>query len=106
MGNIEIKGNIDTNGLRSFLTFHDGARYHIETSPLICSPNQWTGFYMISASVMKGLRTIFENSGIYVKAESRFFFFIFLFIYFCKAAIVLARKRKITLDASDVAHNM
>ena len=30
-------------------------RYHIETSPLICSANQWTGFYMISASVMKGL---------------------------------------------------
>ena len=29
--------------------------YHIETSPLICSANQWTGFYMISASVMKGL---------------------------------------------------
>ena len=28
--------------------------YHIETSPLICA-NQWTGFYMISASVMKEL---------------------------------------------------
>ena len=28
----------------------------METSPLICSANQWTGFYMISASVMKGLR--------------------------------------------------
>ena len=31
--------------------------YHIETSPLICA-NQWTGFYMISASVMKGLRKV------------------------------------------------
>ena len=30
-------------------------RYHIETSPLICGANQWTGFYMITASVMKGL---------------------------------------------------
>ena len=59
MGNIEIKGSIDTNGLRSFLTFHDGGRYHIETSPLICSPNQWTGFYMITASVVKGLK--YEN---------------------------------------------
>ena len=29
----------------------DGGRYHIETSPLICRANQWTGFYMISASV-------------------------------------------------------
>ena len=27
-----------------------GGRYHIETSPLICGANQWTGFYMISAS--------------------------------------------------------
>ena len=33
------------------LTFHDGGCYHIETSPA----NQWTGFYMITASVMKGL---------------------------------------------------
>ena len=33
--------------------FHDGGPYHIETSPLICSPNQWTGFYMIGTSVMK-----------------------------------------------------
>ena len=32
--------------------FHDGGRYHIETSPLICRA---TGFYMITAPVMKGL---------------------------------------------------
>ena len=37
------------------LLFHDGGRYHIETSPLICPANQWTGFYMITASVMKEL---------------------------------------------------
>ena len=36
--------------------FHDGGRYHIETSPLICRANQWTGFNMITASVMKELR--------------------------------------------------
>ena len=35
--------------------FHDGGRYDIETSLLICSANQWTGFYMIKASVMKEL---------------------------------------------------
>ena len=35
--------------------FHDGGRYHIETSSLICSANPWTGFYMTTASVMKGL---------------------------------------------------
>ena len=39
-------------------SFHDGGRYHIETSLLICGANQWTGFYMITASVMKGLKAI------------------------------------------------
>ena len=37
------------------LNFHDGGRYHIETSQLICRANQWTGFYMILASVVKEL---------------------------------------------------
>ena len=36
--------------------FQDGGRYHIETSPLICRANQWTGFYMITASALKGLK--------------------------------------------------
>ena len=27
----------------------------METSPLICGANQWTGFYIITASVMKEL---------------------------------------------------
>ena len=27
----------------------------METNPLICRENQWTGFYMITASVMKEL---------------------------------------------------
>ena len=30
--------------------------YHIETSALICGANQWIGFYMITASVLKELR--------------------------------------------------
>ena len=29
--------------------------YHIETSPLICRTDQWTGFYMITVAIMKGL---------------------------------------------------
>ena len=33
--------------------FHEGGPYHIKTSPFIWSANQWTGFYMIAASVMK-----------------------------------------------------
>ena len=35
--------------------FHDVGLCLIETSPLICSANQWTGFYMIGVSVMKEL---------------------------------------------------
>ena len=35
--------------------FQDGGRYHIETSPLIYGANQWSGFYMIRTSVLKGL---------------------------------------------------
>ena len=40
--------------LNSFMT---GDRYYIETSPFICSVDQWTGFYMITASVLKELNT-------------------------------------------------
>ena len=39
----------------SYKLFHDGSRCHIETSPLICGANQWTGFYTITTSVMKEL---------------------------------------------------
>ena len=35
--------------------FHDGGPYHIETSPLVCSANQCTGFCIIGTSVMKEL---------------------------------------------------
>ena len=39
--------------------FHDGGRDHIETSPLICTANQWTRFYMITVSVMKELNNLY-----------------------------------------------
>ena len=32
--------------------------YHIETSPLICPADQWTGLYMIGTSIMKELNGI------------------------------------------------
>ena len=43
--------------------FHDGDRYRTETSPLA---NQWTGFYMITASVLKELisETKFSNDAL------------------------------------------
>ena len=37
--------------------FHNAVPYHIETSPLICYANQWSGFYMIGISVIKELKT-------------------------------------------------
>ena len=33
----------------------DESPYQIKTCPLICTPNQWTSFYMIGTSVMKEL---------------------------------------------------
>ena len=44
--------------LITFWLFHDGGRFHIETSSLICTANQWTGFYMITASILKGLNSL------------------------------------------------
>ena len=32
--------------------FHDEGHYHIETSPLICTANQWTGFDMTGTFAM------------------------------------------------------
>ena len=49
------------NKVVSFKEVKDGGRYHIETSPFICSANQWTGFYMITASVMKELTTFLKR---------------------------------------------
>ena len=40
-------------GTLTFNVLHDEGPYRIETSPLICSTNQWTGFYMVGTSVMK-----------------------------------------------------
>ena len=51
-----IGAGVTVFAFSDFYPFHDGGRYHIGASPLICSANQWTFFYMISASVMKGLK--------------------------------------------------
>ena len=54
--------NYSAGAIKFFITnlFHNGGRYHIKTSPLICSAYQWTGFYMITASVMKELKLILQ----------------------------------------------
>ena len=38
------------------LPINDLSSNHIETNPLICSPNQLTGFYMMVTLVVKGLK--------------------------------------------------
>ena len=46
---------LETNSLLEHNFFHDGLTYHIETSPLIYSANQWTCFYVAGTCVMKEL---------------------------------------------------
>ena len=41
--------NLPQSSIKKVSQSHDGGRYHIETSPLVCSVNQWTGFYKITA---------------------------------------------------------
>ena len=36
--------------------FHGRGPYHVETSPLICSSDQWNSFRMIGSSAMRELR--------------------------------------------------
>ena len=51
--------------LKKYLLFNflNGGPYYIETSLLICSANQWTGFYMIGTSVIKELNILtYEKS--------------------------------------------
>ena len=48
--------------IASHLTLHDGGPNHIETIPLLCQTNQWTGFYIIGISVMKGLKMLQQSN--------------------------------------------
>ena len=43
----ELRNSFQKNKL-----YHDGGPYHIETNPLICRSNQWTGFRMIGTSAI------------------------------------------------------
>ena len=64
------------------VTLHDRGSCRIETSPSICSANQWTGFCIIGNSVTKGSRrsssTYTENLSLHVIKHN----FIFLFQFF------------------------
>ena len=65
-----IKSNIcftKTHSSKIDLTLSWRGLLYIETSPLICRANQWTGFYMITASVMKEL-ILTNNSNSFQKS--------------------------------------
>ena len=47
--------------------FYDGSPYHIETSPLNCKANQWTGFFMIGTSIIKELKHVNVKKRLYKK---------------------------------------
>ena len=75
------------SAIESTSPFQNRGRYHIETSPLICLANQWTGFYMITVSVLKGLnRKRFTIGVVYVFRKS--------FSSFEKSTFFLIRKLK------------
>ena len=64
---------------RLFYLFRDKGPYHIETSPLICRANQWTGFYMIGTSVMKELKVLVYgliSSPFFATTDYCFYFFL------------------------------
>ena len=45
----------DSNGSTCLQLFHERGLYHIESSPLICTANQCSGFYMVGTPAMKNL---------------------------------------------------
>ena len=49
----ELMEDIFTTEKQYNLTLYHKGSYHIETSPLICNPNQWTGFCLVRTSLMK-----------------------------------------------------
>ena len=53
--------------------FHEGGPFHIETSLLICSANQWTGFYMIDTCIMKELTTEHKKTRTFPYLPATFF---------------------------------
>ena len=61
--------------------FHDGGSCGIETFPLICSANRWTGFCIIGSSAMKDSRcslSTYESLFLHVVKHNLLFLSFFL----------------------------
>ena len=81
---IYLNQYMKVQSINSFI-FHNGGPCRIETSPLICSVNQWTGFCMIWTSVMKYSRrsssTYNESLFLHVVKHDLLLFFCFFSIW-------------------------
>ena len=84
--NVLVSMRVEPWPLMGWKNFLGGSASHIETSPLICSANQLTGFFMIEISVMKELRTILSGLFDFVFVEELFILIIYFVIdiYFQK----------------------
>ena len=72
-----------------------GSSCQIETSPLICSANQWTGFCIIGTSVMKDSRrsssTYTESLFLHVVKHNLLFLFLFFYLAFLSRIFTIHR---------------
>ena len=63
--------------MQYFNSFMTKGLYCIETSPLICRENQWTGFYMISTSIMRDFNIFYRILNTYLQLIHRIYSVIF-----------------------------
>ena len=74
--------------------FHDGGSCRIETSPLICSANQWTVFCIIGTSVMKDSRyflSLYTERLILHVVKDNFLFLFFFYLGFLSRILTIHR---------------
>ena len=64
--------------------FYDGGSCLIETSPLICSANQWTGFCIIGISAMKDSRysSSTYTKSLFLHVKHNLLFLVLLFFFY------------------------
>ena len=91
--------------------FHDGDPYHIETSSLIYSANQWTGFYMIGPCFMKELKVLqfmclYACIYMYIYMHSIYYIlyiYIFIYIFLLFFIILLSSDKKFQINRNTQA---
>ena len=80
---IYLNQYMKVQSINSFI-FHNGGSCRTETSPLICSVNQWTGFCMIGTSIMKYSRRTSStyNESLFLHVVKHDLLFLFLFFFY------------------------